>query len=265
MTTPSYQNQAKQSLLADQLVLCMGLRQARTADIGPMAASCGFDAIYVDMEHSAISHDTTSAICVAAIGHGITPFVRVPGHLASDMSRVLDGGAQGIIVPHVNTAEQAQAIIAACKFPPIGHRSVMGANPALGYQALPLAENNSRLNHDTLVIVMLETPLGIDNADAIASVEGIDMLLIGSNDLCTEMGIPGQLKHPKIKEAYETTAAACRKHGKFLGVGGIRGDLELQSQLTSLGARFIIAGNDVSYLMSAARQDVQALRKACVK
>jgi 2-keto-3-deoxy-L-rhamnonate aldolase RhmA len=141
----------------------------------------------------------------------------------------------------------------------------MGANPALGYQAIALAENNTRLNHDTVVIVMLETPQGIENADAIAAVEGVDMLLIGSNDLCTEMGIPGQVKHPKIKEAYETTGAACRKHGKFLGVGGIRGDLELQSQLVELGARFIIAGNDVAYLMSAARQDVQALRKACVK
>ena len=134
---PSYKNLAKQALHDQRLVLCMGLRQARTPDIAPMAASCGFDAIYVDMEHSAISHDTTSAICVAALGHGITPLVRVPGHLASDMSRVLDGGAQGVIIPHVNTADQARAIIAACKFPPVGHRSVMGANPALGYQAIP--------------------------------------------------------------------------------------------------------------------------------
>jgi len=108
---------------------------------------------------------------------------------------------------------------------------------------------------------MLETPEGIANAEAIAAVPGIDMLLIGSNDLCTELGIPGQVKHPKIREAYEVTAAACQKHGKFLGVGGIRGDLELQTQLTQLGARFIIAGNDVNYLMNAARQDAQALRQ----
>ena len=259
---PSYKNLAKQALHDQRLVLCMGLRQARTPDIAPMAASCGFDAIYVDMEHSVISHDTTSAICVAALGHGITPLVRVPGHLASDMSRVLDGGAQGVIIPHVNTADQARAIIAACKFPPVGHRSVMGANPALGYQAIPLADNNTRLNDDTLVIVMLETPEGVANAEAIAAVPGIDMLLIGSNDLCTELGIPGQVKHPKIREAYEVTAAACQKHGKFLGVGGIRGDLDLQMQLTQLGARFIIAGNDVNYLMNAARQDAQALRQA---
>jgi 2-keto-3-deoxy-L-rhamnonate aldolase RhmA len=259
---PSYVNLAKKALLEDRLVLCMGLRQARTADIGAIAQSCGFDSIYVDMEHSSISHETCSALCVAALGQGVTPLVRVPGHLASDMSRALDGGAQGVIVPHTNTADQARAIISACKFPPLGHRSVMGANPALGYQAISLEENNSRLNNDTLVIVMLETPEGIQNAESIAAVPGVDMLLIGSNDLSTELGIPGQVKHPKIFEAYQITAQACRKHGKFLGVGGIRGNLKLQSDLTELGARFIIAGNDVSYLMNAAKQDTQALRQA---
>ena len=258
----SYQNNAKKALQEGRLVLCMGLRQARTADIGAMAAACGFDAIYVDMEHCPISHEVTSAICVAAIGQGITPLVRVAGKNPNDISRILDGGAQGIIIPHVNTQEEARAIVSAAMFPPIGHRSVMGASPALGYRSQPLGEINGLLNGDTLVIVMLETPQGIENADAIASVPGIDMLLIGSNDLCTELGIPGQLKHPKIKEAYEITAAACRKHGKFLGIGGIKGDLELQTQLTAMGARFLIAGNDVSYLMSAAKKDATALRNA---
>ncbi len=109
---------------------------------------------------------------------------------------------------------------------------------------------------------MLETPEGIANADAIAAVPGIDVLLIGSNDLSAALGIPGDLKHPKIRAAYEATAAACKKHGKHLGIGGVRGDHALTAELVKLGARFMIAGLDSGYMMKAAREDVAAIRKA---
>lgn len=254
------QTVARDRLARGELVLCMGLRQARTVDIAMIAARCGFDAIYVDMEHSPVSFETTSAICTAAIGAGITPLVRTPGHAGSDISRVLDGGAQGVIVPHVNDAAEAEAVVRHARFAPIGHRSVMGGGPALAYLPLSVGDCSARLNATTLVIVMLETPEAIANADAIAAVPGIDLLLIGSNDLCSEMGIPGQLRDPRLRSAFEAVAAACRRHGKTLGVGGIRGDAELQKDLIGLGARFLIAGSDVTYLMTAARQDAGLLR-----
>jgi 2-keto-3-deoxy-L-rhamnonate aldolase RhmA len=253
-------NSAKQKLAAGKLVLCMGLRQARSPDIALIAAECGFDAVYADMQHSPLSLETVSAICVGALGQGITPLVRPPSHAGDAISRALDGGAQGIIVPNVNDAAQARAVVEHARFPPLGHRSVMGPSPALGYRTLPLGEINQTLNAETLIVVMLETPEGIANADAIAAVPGVDLLLIGSNDLCTELGIPGQLRHPKLREAYEAVVQACRKRGKTLGVGGIRGDLELQRDLVQLGARFIIAGSDTAYLAAAARKDVEALR-----
>ena len=253
-------NPAKQKLSAGKLVLCMGLRQARSPDIAMIAAECGFDAIYADMQHSPLSLETVSAICVGALGLGLTPLVRPPSHAADAISRALDGGAQGVIMPDVNDAAQARSIVDHGRFPPLGHRSVMGATPALGYRALPLGEINQTLNAETLVVVMLETPQGIANADEIAAVPGVDVVLIGSNDLCTGLGIPGQLRHPKLREAYEAAARACKKHGKTLGVGGIRGDLELQRDLVRMGARFIIAGSDTNYLAAAARKDVEALR-----
>lgn len=258
--TTSVENPAKRKLAAGELVLCMGLRQARTVDVAMMAAACGFDAVYVDMEHSPVSFETVSLICTGAIGAGITPLVRVPGHDGHDATRVLDGGALGVIVPHVNNRAEAEALVGACRFPPHGHRSVMGTGPTLGYRAMPLADINRHLNEQTLLIVMLETPEGIENSAEIAAVPGIDVLLIGSNDLCTELGIPGQLRHPSLRDAFEKTAAACKAHGKVLGVGGIRGDLELQSDLVKMGARFIIAGSDVTYLMAAARKDAETLR-----
>jgi len=253
-------NSAKQKLSAGKLVLCMGLRQARSPDIAMIAAECGFDAIYADMQHSPLSLETVSAICVGALGQGITPLVRPPSHAGDAISRALDGGAQGVIMPDVNDAAQARAVVDHGRFAPLGHRSVMGPTPALGYRALPLGEINQTLNAETLIVVMLESPQGIANADEIAAVPGVDILLIGSNDLCTELGIPGQLRHPKLREAYETAAKACRAHGKTLGVGGIRGDLDLQRDLVQLGARFVIAGSDTAYLAAAARKDVEALR-----
>jgi 2-keto-3-deoxy-L-rhamnonate aldolase RhmA len=252
---------AKEKLARGELVLCMGLRQARTVDVAMIAAQAGFDCVYVDMEHSSISLETTSLICAGCQGLGITPLVRPPSHAPDWVSRTLDGGAHGLIVPHVSNSAQASAIVAAARFPPLGSRSVMGPTPALAYKALPLAETNRTLNAQTLLIVMIETPEGVERAAEIAAVDGIDMLLIGSNDLCTELGIPGELRHPKLRAAYEAVARGCEKHGKSLGVGGIRGDPELQKQLVELGARFIIAGNDVSYLAGAARADVQALRQ----
>ena len=158
-------NSMKQKLAAGELVLCMNLRLARTVDIAMVAKAGGYDALYVDMEHSPYSIDTAATICAAAIGIGITPLVRVPSHDGHWSSRVLDGGAQGVIVPHVNNRAEAEAVVRNCRFPPLGQRSVMGLGPALGYRAMPLGEINERLNAETALIVMLETAEGIDNAD----------------------------------------------------------------------------------------------------
>lgn len=119
---------AKRKLAAGELVLCMGLRQARTADIAMIAAACDFDAIYVDMEYSPISLDLTSTICCAALGAGILPIVRVPGHDVHMATRALDGGALGIIFPHVESAAQAEHM------PPArstAKRSALGACAAI--------------------------------------------------------------------------------------------------------------------------------------
>ena len=136
----------------------------------------------------------------------------------------------------------------------------MGLGPALGYRAVPLAELNPKLNAETAVIVMLETAEGVENYEAIAAVDGVDVLLIGSGDLTTDLGIPGQVDHPQLRTAYERVAAACCIHKKVLGVGGIRHNTDLQGELIRLGARFVIAGTDTNYVLAGARQDTAALR-----
>jgi 2-keto-3-deoxy-L-rhamnonate aldolase RhmA len=253
-------NPMKEKLAKGELVLCMNLRLARTVDIAMVAKAGGYDAIYVDMQHAPYSIETTGTLCAAALGLGVAPLVRVPSHDGHWMSRVLDAGAQGVIVPDVESRAQAEAVVRHCRFPPLGKRSVMGLGPALGYRAAPLSEINERLNAETALIVMLETASGIDNAEAIAAVPGIDVLLIGSGDLSTDYGIAGQVDHPRLRAAYERVGAACKAHGKVLGVGGVRHNVQLQGDLIRLGARFVIAGTDVNYVLAGARQDTTALR-----
>jgi len=257
-----YPNRMQEKLARGEVALVMATRLARTAEIGMIAQACGFDAFFIDMEHSPIGLDAAAQMCTAALPVGVTPLVRVAGHNFDDAARLLDMGAQGIVCPDVSTREQAIAFAEACRFPPLGRRSVAGPGALQGYQATPLGDVNAQGNAATVLIAMIETPAGVANAAAIAAVPGIDIMLVGSNDLCTAMGVPGDLKNPKLRAAYETIAKACAAHKKVLGVGGIRGDIAHIGDLVKLGARFIIAGSDVQYLMRAARDEVAALGKA---
>ncbi len=177
------------------------MRVLRTVDAGMIAKNSGFDWLFIDMEHSAMEVDLASQVAISALAMGITPIVRVPGKEHHHASRLLDSGAQGIVVPHVDTAEEAAHVVSHCKYPPIGHRSVVGALPQFGYAAMSVGKSTQIANAETLVIVMVETPKAIENADAIAAVPGIDVVLIGTNDLCAELGIPGQFADPKVEDA----------------------------------------------------------------
>src|SRR5438045_8014435 len=141
-------------------------------------------------------------------------------HMAT---RALDGGALGIVMPHVDTPEQAREITDHLKYPPMGHRSVAGGQAIFDFKPMKIAELIAESNAATLVVVMLETPTAIANADKIAAVPGIDSLLIGTNDLAMELGIPGGFGDERIVAAYRTVIDGCRAHGKFAGVGCIAG------------------------------------------
>jgi 2-keto-3-deoxy-L-rhamnonate aldolase RhmA len=254
----------KQRLDADELILCLSISQARTVDIPMMAAACGFDAIYVDLEHTATSLETTSMLCAAAVGFGLIPLVRVPSHHHQYMTRVIDTGAMGVIVPHIDTREEAEHIVGTCKFPPVGHRSISGPNPVTRYRPMTVTENVEYLNQQTVLAAMLETPAAVERADEIASVPGLDMLLVGSHDLTAEMGILGQFGDERFSQAMQRVAAACRKHGKVLGIAGVR-DLDMLGDLVALGLRFISAGTDAGFFMEAARAHADRLRRIVVR
>ncbi|HTD90713.1 MAG TPA: aldolase/citrate lyase family protein [Burkholderiales bacterium] len=250
---PAYKNHTKQQLLSGKIAIGMGLYLARTIDIAAVAKTSGYDWLFIDMEHSALDVGTAGQIAAAALPVGITPIVRVPGKEHHHAARLLDAGAQGIVVPHVDSVEEAKRAVAYCKYPPIGHRSIMGVQPMLQFAGVPVAEGAKIMNEEILVILMLETPGAIAQADAIAALPGVDVVMIGTNDLCAEMNIHGQYGDPKIEAAYKSVIAACHKHGKIPGMGGVV-DHALLEKYIGMGMRFILSGLDLVFLMRGARE-----------
>ena len=257
-------NHAKRCLDEGKLSLGMGLRQARTVDIADVARECGFDWLLVDMEHNSMSLDTAAQICAAALNAEITPLVRVPGHEHYHATRLLDAGAMGIVFPHVNTPEQAARIAGNCRFPPAGSRSIPGGLPQLRFKSLPLPQVIEEVNAATLLVAMLETSEAIENAEAIAAVKGIDVLLIGGNDLMADMSIPGDFANPRMEAAVRRVVDACRRHGKHPGIGGVY-DHALMQRYIGLGARFILSGSDLTFLIAGATARTSFLRSLTVE
>jgi 4-hydroxy-2-oxoheptanedioate aldolase len=255
-------NTARERLDAGELALGVILRQARTVDIAPIMKSCGYDWLFLDLEHNSMDLDTAVQIAVAALGAGIAPVARVPAGQLWMATRFLDGGGLGIVMPHVDTAEEARAIAQALRYPPHGHRSVAGGLPHFGYERMGLAETCAAINAATLVVVMLETPTAIANAAVIAAVPGIDSLLVGTNDLAMEMGIPGGFGDERIGAAYQSVCDACRAHGKYAGVGGVA-DEALLRRYIGMGVRLVLPGSDLSFMQSGASERAAAMR-ACL-
>ena len=258
---PTLRNPLAETLAAGRLGLSIIVKQVSSVDIAVAAKSCGYDAINVDLEHSVISEAAAAQICITALNLGITPLVRVPSHDAHYANRILDAGAMGIVAPHVETADEARAIVAACKFAPLGRRSVAGQWPQLGYQAYPADAVRKLFNATTTVIVMLETPEAVERAEAIAAVPGVDILHVGATDLCDAMGIPGRFDDARIAAAFQRVTEACRRHGKHAGAGGLGSAPEVMQKMVRLGVRFVTAGNEWAFMLAAARQRATLLRQ----
>ncbi len=254
-------NRVKEKLARDEVVASMTVRLTRSIEIARIAATAGFDTLYVDVEHNSFSIDSVSQICMAALQCDITPLVRVPANTPEFIGRLLDGGALGVIAPHVRSAAEARGIVRQAKFPPMGERGAGGALPHYHYRGFPVAEANQAMNDATIVVIMVETAAALDNVAEIAAVDGVDLLLVGTNDLCNEFGITGQFDHPQVRDAYARTLAGCRQHGKHVGVGGLASRPDLVAEYVRQGARYVSTGTDLGFLLEAATHKADAVRE----
>jgi 2-keto-3-deoxy-L-rhamnonate aldolase RhmA len=248
------QNNLKRKLAAGQVASCMSVRIMRGIEIARIAQTCGYDSLYVDMEHNSFSIDTASQIFIAALDAGIYPMVRVPAHGSEYIARCMDGGAMGIIAPHVNNANEAKAVVEVAKYAPLGRRSVATGLPCLQYRNWPGEDVLAITNEATTVVAQIETRAGMENVDEIAAVDGVDILLIGTNDLLAELGLSGQYEHPVVRDVYARTIAAAKKHGKYAGIGGLAAQKDLITEFVNQGATFVSRGTDLTFLMSAATE-----------
>jgi len=254
-----YINKTKQLLREGKVAYGLGIRSARTAETVLMAAACGYNYLFIDMEHSTLNLDTASQLCLAALAAGVTPVVRVQSHTHPDLPRILDGGAQGIVVPHMSCADDARAAVAATRFPPQGQRSSGGAAPQLGWADLPSIEGSARQNAELLLVGMIEDRAGLQNVDEIAAVDGIDVLSVGTNDLSLDLGVPNDFFHPEIEAAHARVVAAGRKHGKAVRLGGRYSKTDVDEAIRR-GATFVTLATDTQLLVNGMRAAMNSMR-----
>jgi 2-keto-3-deoxy-L-rhamnonate aldolase RhmA len=209
-------NAVKQKLSQGEVVYGQMILELFTPGIGPMLADCGADFVIFDMEHGRCDIALAAEMIASCRGLPIVPMVRVPDLRGAPLSRVLDLGAGGVMVPRVETREQTEQIVAELKYAPQGRRGV-----ALGiahdlYRSSG-ADYFAQANEDTVVIALVETERAFENLDSIVSVAGVDIVWIGHYDLTVSMGIPAQFEHPRFLQAMDALVAACQKHGKTAG------------------------------------------------
>jgi len=238
-------------------LLSLGIRNARTAEIIRIASTAGFSIVWIDLEHSSISIDCAVQISATAADLGLEAWARVPEREYGVIGRLLDGGVTGIVAPRVETAEEAQQIVNAARFPPRGYRSQIALLPQMGYRKLPAAEMMVAADRATTIHILLESAKGIENAGAIAAIDGVDILHVGMNDLSVDLGHVGNLRHPDMLVACKRVIAAAHGHGK-LAVAGGSSDPELCLELLRAGAAPIIfAAIDTDVLFAGLNQRAQ--------
>ena len=220
----------------------------------------GWDWVWLDGQHGRMG-DADIVGCVrAADGVGVSPIVRVPGHESGFIGRALDTRPAGVMVPLVNTADEARRIVQAVYFPPLGQRS-FGGRRVVDLGGL---DYHVSANDDVLLVAQIETPEAVDCAEAIAGVEGVDVLFFGGDDMKLRLGIPMDTpvtESDRLAEAMRATAAAARAAGKWAGC--VASTPTALALAMSMGYRLVAGGSDVGFLRTAAAAALTELRQVC--
>jgi 2-dehydro-3-deoxyglucarate aldolase/4-hydroxy-2-oxoheptanedioate aldolase len=241
----------RERLRQGDLVLGQMVLELFTPGIGQMLASCGLDFVIFDMEHGRCDISLLAEMVAGCRGSNIFPIARVPDVAYAPLSRPLDIGARGVMVPRVETRMQAEDIVSQLRYAPVGRRGV-----ALGiahdlYRA-GNADFFARANEETCVILLLETVKAFENLEAIISVPGVDIAWVGHYDLTVSMGIPAQFEHPRFLAVMEELATVCRRHG--VAPGFLPSTPELAVHWISKGFRALSLGSDIGVFLDGVRR-----------
>ena len=251
-------NSVKEKVRAGGVSIGTFMFEFSTTGIGRIAAQAGAEFAMFDMEHTGWSMETIRMLVATTRSTAMIPMVRIPATEYHFIARVLDVGAMGVMVPMVETAAQAQAIVAAAKYPPAGRRGAAFGVAHDDYASGDLVEKITSANDGVLLIALIETAAGVRNVAEIAAVPGIDVLWIGHFDLTNSLGIPGQFEHADFKAAVKQVLDACRRHEKVPGI--MAGNIASGKALLDQGFRMIAYGGDLWLYQAAVREGVTALQ-----
>lgn len=251
-------NPVKRRLRAGEVALGTMMFEFATTGIARVAAEAGAEFAVFDMEHSGWSIETIRMLVATSRGANLVPMVRVPAAQYHFIARVLDLGALGVVVPMVADAAAAKLIADSTRYPPVGRRGLAFGIAHDDYKAGDLAEGMRHANEEVLVMAQIETIGGLEQADAIAAVDGIDALWIGQYDLTAALGIPGQFDHPSFHRAEDIVLDACRRHHKIAVLSS--GDATTLRRGQAEGYQMLVYLGDVWIYQQALRQGLAAIR-----
>lgn len=226
--------------------------------VSRIAAAAGAEFVIFDMEHTGWSIETIRMLIATTRSSETIPMARVPATEYHFIARMLDMGALGIMVPMVEDAEQAKRIVQSAKYPPLGRRGTAFTVAHDNYQGGDISEKIEWANRETMIIAQIETVGGLENAEEIAAVEGVDILWIGGFDLTSSMGIPAQFDHPDFQAAVDRVANVCNRHDKVAGM--MVGTADEATDLINRGFRCIAYGGDLWIYQQALREALDTIR-----
>lgn len=244
-------------LRAGQVVSCIKINLAdpRCTEIASM---CGFDCLWLDMEHVATDWATVENQIRSAKIYDVDVMVRVARGSYSDYIKPLEADAAGIMVPHVMSLDDAKKVVWQTRFHPVGRRPVDGGNQDGAYCMIDFNEYIEAANEQRFVVIQIEDPEPLDELEEIAKLDGIDMIFFGPGDFSHGIGAPGQWDHPLVAETQRRVAKVARDNGKF---AGIPGNLDNLPELIDMGYQFISAGADVVGLSDYFRKLVAGFKR----
>jgi 2-keto-3-deoxy-L-rhamnonate aldolase RhmA len=224
-----------------------------------LLATCGLDFVILEMEHTDFTIAQVSAQILVARSNGLAPIVRPAGLLPHDLTRPLDAGAMGLLLPRIDTPEQLEGVLKVTKYHPRGERilNMRGAHTDYLKLADP-AEQIALINARTMTVAMVETQQSLDALPEICAVDGLDAVMIGPDDLSQDLGVPGETKHPKVVAATERVIEVCEAHSMAWGFSCQ--DIETGKKWLERGIRWMPFANDAAVLFNAFSAAATALK-----
>jgi len=251
-------NQVRRALGQGKTVYGTMIQEMRSPAVSQVMAAAGFDFVFFDMEHGAYNIETVADLIKVARLCGVVPLVRVPDDHYHLIARVLDAGAQGIMVPRIETRAQAEAIVKCAMYPPEGRRGCSGLKGHSDYHPEPVSQLCRHANQNNLIILQIERKKAIEDIESILSVPGVGGAIIGPTDLSLSLGVPSDISHPAMVQSIQKVVDTCRALGVPAGLH-ISDPRVLKSWMAK-GMRIVMYSSDLALLLAGARAGLSELR-----